>query len=194
LVIADLEVTGHSPGWSPRVGAEPVVESRSRVVAVTNDDDSMTTIEGSTSGLNIDTRLVVEKVGVNLESSFNWSIGCNFSLDCGLRSKLTNRSRLLLVESDGRTIIARGWARRCRSTSRLVGKARLSGSTGGSQPVLNLGDITTLAAVTTVVTGNNVLSSHVVRGETSNASTPREFLSSTECPARTTLSLVSDWN
>lgn len=179
----DHKVSGHAPSAAPRVGAKPVVETGDGIVTVADDNNSMAAFESSRRRSDIDTRFVVKEIRVDRETSFNGSVSGDFGLDGRDGGELFDGTRLLLVEFDRVTVSASGWARSNRSTAGGVCEASDSRGTSGSKIILNLIDVTSAAAVTTSVTGENVLFSHVIRGETRNASTPGEFFGSTEGPA-----------
>jgi len=142
LVHSHPEVTVETPTGTPRVGNNPVRSGTS--LSPTDNLDGVTT-ELTTSGVDIDTRVIGHKVRVDDETSLDWTVGVDLLLDGGDISE--GAVSLGVVFLPRTRSGARASAGSSVATARGVWVASVRDDTRGVEVVPSLVEVTTLATV-----------------------------------------------
>jgi len=187
LVHAHPEVTVETPTGTPRVSDNPVRSGTSH--SPTDDLDSVTT-EFSTGSMYVDTGVIGHEVGVDDETSLDWTVGVDLLLDSVNSSKGAVSLGVVFLPST-RTG-ARASARSLLSRTRGVWVASVSDDTSLVKVVPGFVEVTTLATVVGAIARDHILWGKDSVVTTFDAGSVREDLRGGESPAGTASSLVSD--
>jgi len=187
LVHAHPEVTVETPRGTPRVSNNPVGSGTSHSPA--DDLDGVTT-ESVSSSVDVDTGVVGHEVGVDEETSLDWTVGVDLLLD-GLDVS-EGAVSVGVVFLPGTRSGARAVARTLRTRTRGVWVASVSNDTSLVEVVPSLVEVTTLATVVGAITRDHILWGEDNVVTTFDAGSVREDLRGGESPAGTASGLVSD--
>jgi len=187
----DAEVTLLTPVGVPGVSAEPVLDTIAGTVA--EHLNSMSTLI-ATAGVVIDTAGVAHEISINLESNLDGTVSGDLGLDVGLTRDSVGLGTLVLIASPGSTVLA-GLGALGSDRGVDTGGVRAAGIRDDTSlnPVLpGAARIATIAITAGARAAEDILRRKTKILAVLDIVTIAHSLSSTEGPAGTALTLVTD--